>query len=170
MKHLYFVRHGLSVNNKKGIFSGRTETPLAPEGIEQAHLAGQKAKALHIDLIVSSPMERARETASIIAGEIGYPLDAIELHDFFMERAFGVLEGEPYSPNMHLDDVEGVERSEEILERAKQGVAYLRSLPQDNILVVSHGAIGRALRHTVNSEIPFHGSERFDNADLVQLL
>ena len=170
MKHLYFVRHGLSVMNKKGIFSGRTETPLAPEGIDQTKLAAEDIKSLGIDCIITSPMERARQTADIIAREIGFPANQIEVHDFFMERAFGVLEGEPYEPDMEIDDIEGVERNEEILARARQGVAYLQSLPHDNILVVSHGAIGRAMRHILTPDVPFHGSERFKNAELVQLL
>jgi len=170
MKHLYFVRHGLSVMNKIGIFSGRTETPLAPEGVEQAMLAGHEAKDLKIDLIITSPMERARETAVIIATIIGYPVEKIEVHDFFMERAFGVLEGEPYVPDMDIDDIEGVEPNADILKRAEEGVAYLQQLPYDNILIVSHGAIGRALRHKIHKDIPFHGSPRFKNAELVQLL
>src|SRR6059058_1306401 len=103
MKHLYFVRHGLSVMNKKGVFSGRTETPLDPEGIKQAEAAGREAKELNIDLIVSSPMERCRETATIIAQQIGYPVADILFEDLFMERAFGVLEGTAYRTDMDLD-------------------------------------------------------------------
>lgn len=170
MQHLYFVRHGLSVMNKKGVFSGRTETPLAPEGVEQSRAAGKKAKELNIDLIISSPMERAVETAALIAQEIGYPVANILISDLFMERAFGVLEGRQYKPDMDMDGVEGVETGEEILKRANEGVEYLQKLRHNNILVVSHGAIGRAMRHALNPEIPFHGSARFNNGEVVQLL
>ena len=170
MKHLYFVRHGLSVMNRQGIFSGRTETPLHEDGLLQAHLAGKKAKPLNIDCIVSSPMKRARDTALIIAEEINYPAEQIIINDFFMERAFGVLEGTPYQSEMHMEDIEGVEKIEEILERARQGLAFLESLPHDTILVTSHGAIGRALRHIIDPTIPFAGSEKFHNADVVKLI
>lgn len=170
MKHLYFVRHALSEMNKQGVFSGRTETPLAPEGIEQAAAAGRAAKDLHIDLIVSSPMERAKETAAIIAEAIGYPVADIMIEELFMERAFGVLEGTTYVQGMDVEGHEGVESGQEIVERARQGVAYLRTMQHDNILVVSHGAIGRAIRHVLNPAIPYHGSQRFENADIVQLL
>lgn len=170
MKHLYFVRHGLSVMNKKGVFSGRTETPLDTEGIAQAQAAGREAKNLQIDLIISSPMERCRETATIIANAIGYPLDEIVFEDLFMERAFGVLEGTAYRTDMDLDGHEGVETADHIIKRAKTGVKYLRSLDHNNILIVSHGAIGRALRHALHPEIPYFESERFENAKIVQLL
>ncbi|HET7320492.1 MAG TPA: histidine phosphatase family protein [Candidatus Saccharimonadales bacterium] len=170
MKHLYFVRHGLSVMNKKGVFSGRTETPLDPEGITQARAAGKELRDLQIDLIVSSPMERCRETATIIAKQIGYPVAEIIFEDLFMERAFGVLEGTEYRTDMDLDMHEGVETAKNIIQRARKGIEYLEGLKHDNILVVSHGAIGRALRHALHPEIPYHGSERFENAKIVQLL
>lgn len=170
MKHLYFVRHGLSEMNKKGIFSGRTETPLAPEGIEQAKLAGREAKKLDIDFIVTSPLERARETAALIAQEIGYPLAAITLDDRFTERTFGVLEGTPYTGSRQLDHHEGVETDAEILERAREGLEYLKTLNHDNIVIVSHGAIGRALRYIVDPSMNFHDMERLENAKIVQLL
>lgn len=170
MKHLYFVRHGLSVMNKKGIFSGRTETPLAPEGIEQCEKAGRKAKKLNIDFIISSPMERARETAALIAQQIGYPLGDIAINDLFMERDFGSLEGTEYSINRDFSVYTDVESDEEILERARKGLEYLQSLKHDNILVVSHGAIGRAMRHILNPDVHFHHTERFENAKIVQLL
>lgn len=170
MKKLYFVRHGLSVMNKQGFFSGRSETPLAPEGREQARLAGTLAKDLTIDLIVSSPQQRAYETAQIIAREIGYPEDKVLVHDLFVERAFGILEGTPYRPGEVIDGLEGVETGIEIIERAKRAAEWLRGLEADTILIVSHGSTGRALRHVLNPTITFEGSERFNNAQVVQLV
>ncbi|HSX36812.1 MAG TPA: histidine phosphatase family protein [Patescibacteria group bacterium] len=170
MKHLYFVRHGLSVMNKRGVFSGRTETPLDPEGIEQAHEAGRKAKDLNIDVIVSSPLERCRETAKIIAEEIDYPVEDIRYEELFVERELGSLEGTPFHPHIIDHGHDGVESGEAILERARRGVEHLRLLPGDNVLLVSHGAIGRAIRHILHPEVPYHGSERFENAKVVQLL
>lgn len=170
MKHLYFVRHGLSVMNKKGIFSGRTDTPLAPEGVKQCEEAGREAKALGIDFIVCSPMERARETAALIAQQIGYPVEEIAINELFMERDFGSLEGTLYSTNRDFSRYPDVESDEQILERARKGLEYLRGLDYDNILVVSHGAIGRALRHILEPDVHFHDTERFENGKIVQLL
>ena len=170
MKHLYFVRHGLSEMNKQGFYSGRTETPLAPEGKSQAKLAGEEAKKLHIDLVVSSPLKRARDTAKIIAKEIGYPEEAIVLDEQFIERHFGVLEGTPYDGARDIDHHEGVEKDAEILERARKGLEYIQTLGHDNILIVAHGAIGRALRHIIDPSVHFHDIERFENGKIVQLL
>lgn len=170
MKHLYFVRHGLSVMNKRGIYSGRTETPLAPEGITQAQEAGKALKGLSIDLIVSSPLERARETAALIAQQIGYPIAEIHLNELFTERNFGVLEGTPYTPDRAIEHHKGVEPDEEILARARKGIDYLKTLRHDNILVVGHGSIGRAMRHILEPSLHFHDMEGIKNAEIVQLL
>lgn len=154
--------------NKKGIFSGRTETPLSEEGLEQALTAGQQLKSLNIDCIVSSPMGRARQTADSIAAEIGYPLNKVVISDLLNERDFGPLEGTPYEPD--LGDFDGVETIEELITRADKAYELLVNLPHDNIVVVSHGAIGRALRHHINPNIPFKPSPGFNNAEVVELI
>ena len=170
MKHLYFVRHGLSVMNKLGIFSGRTDTPLAPEGIEQSKLAGQEAQNLKIDVIVSSPLERAWETAVIIAKEIGYPEKDIVRNDLLTERAFGVLEGQPYTGARYINEHEGVESDQNIVARGKEALAYLQSLHRDNVLVVAHGSIGRSIEHAIDPAVHFDEVDSFPNAKIVQLL
>ena len=168
MKHIYFVRHGLSVMNKKGIFSGRTETPLHHEGRDQAVAAGQQLKQANITCIVVSPMQRAVQTAEIIADQIGYSKHKIITTSLLTERDFGPLEGTTYRPD--LEDEEGVESIEDLLIRAQKGFEFLQQLPYDNILVVSHGAIGRALRHCADPTIPFKPSPGFGNAEVVKLL
>jgi uncharacterized phosphatase len=170
MKHLYFVRHGLSLMNQQGVFSSSSDTPLADEGILQCHQAGQELVGLGIDCIVASPIKRAHHSAEIIAQELGINPDTIITNDLFVERSFGPLEGTTYSPTADLDGTRGVEHSSELLERVSKGLEFLKSLDADTILVVSHGAVGRALRSLVQAETPFHGSEKFENAQVVKLL
>ena len=57
MKQLYFMRHGLSDMNKLGLFSGRTNTGLAPEGVEQCRNA---AKTTRVNLGPVASEELAR--------------------------------------------------------------------------------------------------------------
>ena len=171
MKHLYFVRHGLSEMNKSGHFAGRhTETPLAPEGRAQARAAGEHARNLNIDLIISSPQSRAHDTAKIIAETIGYPVDKIEVNSLFVERGLGVLEGKPWMPDLNIDGFADVETTDTLIERMHLAHEFLLAIPHDNVLVVSHGAIGRGLRHIFHPEIPFAPSPSFKNAEIVQLI
>lgn len=168
MKKLYFVRHGESEMNVAGRFAGSTETSLTAKGRRQAKTAGQKAKGLKIDLIISSPLGRAHDTAKIIAEEIGYPKEKIELSPILAERRYGAMEGQLYAPDLNLDGVADAETTKKLLLRAKEFVASLDRVEFDNILIVSHGSIGRAIRHHLLEDFPFQKYHRLENADVVQ--
>lgn len=165
MKKLYFIRHGLSELNVQGKFAGVTETPLTDEGRKQAKAAGILAKEHNIDLIVASPMSRALETSQIIAKEIGYPVKDIQINKVLIERDFGELEGKSWSPDLNLDGISDLETDDTLLERAHLALNWLHSLPQETILVVSHGSFGRALRAAIRKEAKL-GKEKLKNADL----
>ena len=185
MKKLFYVRHGETEMNVAGLWSGRTETPLTGKGQEQAKRAGKslKTKIPHIDLIISSPLNRAYHTASIIAEEIDYPVDNIQKSDLLLERNFGDLEGtsdvnyyDKYGFEA-VDAVEGSETVEEVQIRAVKALRMIESLPYDNILVVSHGTYGRAFKRAVNNlphtheYIREHRDEyRLGNAEIIELV
>lgn len=175
MKKLYFIRHGLSEMNKSGHYAGTVETPLSDEGREQAKLAGQKAKPMDLDLIVSSPLSRALETAKIIAEQIGYPEDKILVNSIFIERSWGDWEGKPFRPigEDEFDKIPNSEKSQDLIARADRALRFLESLPAQHILVVSHGTFGRALRHHILEDMPFvaeAGDEklRLPNGEIIQ--
>lgn len=172
MKRLYFVRHGLSVMNKQGLWSGQIETPLAEEGRKQAADAGVAAKELAIEHVVSSPFSRAYDTAKIIAEVIDYPTERIQLNQLLIERGLGTLEGQPWNPSINIDDTDGIETLDMLFERVRRAFEFLQTIPADNVLVVSHGATGRALRHVISPELPFGGldAEPFPNGKIVRLI
>jgi uncharacterized phosphatase len=156
--------------NKTGLVAGRTETTLTDEGRLQAKAAGQHAKSLDIDCIVSSPMSRALDTARIIAEQIGYPEDKILVNKLTVERDFGALEGQPWVLGKYLGDIKGIEPADHIINRARQTLDWLNTLDANNILVVSHGSFGRALRSLL-TDIPFDDhSIRTSNAEIQQWL
>lgn len=173
MKHLYFVRHGQTVANATGVWSGTMETPLTEEGRAQAKLAGQHAKQLQIDHIICSTLGRAHETAQIIAREIGYPVHAIELNSLLIERHFGEMEGQPWQIDTDSDGFVNVETRDSVLERAKLALEHLQQLDVETVLVVSHGTFGRAFRSLIHPHMPFepgNPKNRFNNAEIVKLI
>jgi uncharacterized phosphatase len=173
VKHLYFIRHGLSEANIAGVWSGTSETPLSTEGKEQAKLAGKSAKNLGIDHIICSPLSRAHDTAKIIAEQIGLPIDAIEINSLLLERHFGAMEGQPWGLDLDVDGFIDVETRDSILERAKLALEHIARLDAEIILVVSHGSFGRAFRHIITPEIPFkHGdaTTKLQNAEITQFI
>jgi broad specificity phosphatase PhoE len=86
---LLLVRHGRTRSNAEGRYQGTIDTPLDEVGLAQAHaLDAQLPRDL--DLVLASPLRRARETAEILCAARGLPL-AIE--PGFRERGVGVYEG-----------------------------------------------------------------------------
>ncbi|MCL4358213.1 MAG: class I tRNA ligase family protein [Patescibacteria group bacterium] len=70
----YFLRHGQALSNLKKIISSYPETffnPLTRSGINQVKKTLAQIKKTKIDLVVSSPLRRCRQTAQIIAAELG---------------------------------------------------------------------------------------------------
>ncbi len=63
MLKLYFIRHGETKENRKGIFRGRLNTPLNENGLEQADQLGQALSKVNFDRLYSSPLYRAIQTA-----------------------------------------------------------------------------------------------------------
>ena len=169
MKKLYFMRHGLTEMNVAGRWSGSSETPLTDTGREQARLAGVHAKTLGIEVIVSSTLGRAVETAEIVAHEIGYDPNKIIKNELLIERHFGELEGAPYMPDLDLSGYKDIEPLEDLYARCQAAADWIESLPQQTVLIVCHGSTGRALRHVLNPAIPFRGAGHFPNAEIIEL-
>ena len=65
-KSFYFVRHGESEHNQRGLVAGgKTDSPLTEKGIAQALDLKDKILAVGIEHLISSPMVRAKKTAEI---------------------------------------------------------------------------------------------------------
>jgi broad specificity phosphatase PhoE len=85
---LLLVRHGETDWNRDGRWQGHSDTPLNELGRRQARdLAGQLDG---VDVVYSSDLARARETAEILAVQLG--LD-VRLDPRLRERGFGAWEG-----------------------------------------------------------------------------
>jgi 2,3-bisphosphoglycerate-dependent phosphoglycerate mutase len=88
--HLYLVRHGQSAGNAEGRFGGHGTTPLSELGRKQAELTAKILAKERIQVIYSSDLQRAVESAEPLA-----KLLKIQVHTSpaFRERHVGVLEG-----------------------------------------------------------------------------
>ena len=81
---IYLVRHGAAYEKGED-----PERHLNKDGMDQCHLTGRALKKLDIqfDLIVSSPKARARQTAEIIAEEVGYSREDIKITEALVPTA-----------------------------------------------------------------------------------
>lgn len=87
---IYVVRHGQTDWNFMNKLQGQTDIELNDMGREQARNTAELLKGKKVDLIISSPLKRARETANIINNN--YNLSIIE-DNRIMERYYGKSEG-----------------------------------------------------------------------------
>lgn len=180
MKHLYIIRHGQSEANAQHIVAGFYNSPLSDLGRLQAKLAGQNAKRFfHFDLLVSSPMKRAFETATIVAAELNFSAEKIMTLEDLRERNLGEREGTLASANQqysgNYEDVEntpGIEPIEAVYARAKQVLDQLRQRPEEVILATTHNGLGRMLETVVSGGEPLelYAQARLEHAIIYKCL
>ena len=154
MKQLYFMRHGQSEANAANVYGGaQPHIQLTSLGRQQAHLAGQDLIGKGIDLIVSSPLDRAVETARIVAVETGYPVAAVQTDERLHEIGVGKLTGQPDEgfvkgfAYLAAGTDPTAETPAQITSRVTAALKDLeRSGADKTVLIVAHAGIGRTLR------------------------
>jgi probable phosphoglycerate mutase len=87
---IIFLRHAQAENNTKRILAGRTEgVPLTKTGIEQAERIAKYLAPIDISAIYSSPIERAKHTAEIVANAFDQDTVGVELDERLTEIDMG---------------------------------------------------------------------------------
>jgi probable phosphoglycerate mutase len=98
---IYLVRHGETTWNRVGRQQGHLDSPLTPKGIEQARAAGRALRralpALANVCIETSPLGRARLTATILCDELGLDEGAIVIAPLLIEANFGAWQGHTHA-------------------------------------------------------------------------
>ena len=81
MKNLLLIRHAKSSWDEPNLHD--SERPLNKRGLADAPVMGKRlqGRGISADLFLTSPANRARQTAQIIAQETGYPAEAIKIQD-----------------------------------------------------------------------------------------
>ncbi|ENQ3079415.1 histidine phosphatase family protein [Bacillus cereus] len=154
MTEICLVRHGQTDWNFQEIIQGREDIPLNEIGKKQASQSAAALKAASWDIIVSSPLVRAHETAQAIANAV--KMDTIHLDERFMERNFGVASGKPVAEvrqSIADGNVEGMETDQEIVERC---FTALKDVAQKymgkRIIIVAHSHAIKAMLHGISPE------------------
>ncbi|MEO5920281.1 MAG: histidine phosphatase family protein [Pseudolysinimonas sp.] len=142
---LAFIRHGQTDWNRDDRLQGSSDIPLNDTGRTQAHDAAVLIGELGWQVVVSSPLVRARETAQIIADDLGIELGPS--YPELVERDYGVLEGDSSSdivaryPNR---DYPGAESLASVVERGRAGLARVAADADGrDTIIVCHGTIIR---------------------------
>ena len=155
MKTIYFMRHGQTDWNIQRRLQGQADIPLNETGIAQAREAGERfvRAGLTFDTVISSPLDRAVETAALASG---VPRERIRREPRLAELGYGQYEGVLFTdlegemlafirdPD-HCPPPESVEPIGALLDRAAAFLEDLKAVDGENILAVTHGVAIRAL-------------------------
>ncbi len=170
---IYAMRHGETDWNVEHKAQGQTDIELNNHGIEQALEAKKIVQNLDIDLIISSPLKRARKTAEIVSdGKIKIIFD-----DRIKERYFGNFEGAdsqmmPWEDlyncekNLSYDNIEPVN---DLLKRVESLLAEIKEKYSDKkVLIVTHGGTLRAVNACINGipESKTLAGQGFNNCEI----
>ena len=153
-----FLRHGESIGNAESRWQGQSDYALTERGRAQARALAERWKSEHakFDLVITSPLVRAKETAAIIASALDVD---IETDPLLLERNIGEMEGltaeevrrRPQPPYVTPYDSIGGEGEGDwaLFLRAGQALHDLVRRPAGNYLIVSHGGLLNQLMHAI---------------------
>lgn len=162
-------RHGQTDWNIDMRLQGTADIPMNQFGIAQVTLAAEVLAQSHWDVILASPLGRARQSAEIIQSTLG--LKELKIESLLLERSFGIGEGMDYKTWQerfaHLDSIPGAESASEVAARSRQLLDFFKHEYEGaKVLAVSHGALIRFVLNEVSlGEVPPKG-ERLQNASL----
>ena len=153
---IYLVRHGQSEANVSRRFSGITDVELTETGILQAVSAGKKLKGKTIYKIFSSPLKRAKNTAELIADEIGFNKKDIIIENRLTEVNFGIFENLTWEEivKMYADEIENWikfkhkykfpkgEGYDDIIDRVS---GFMDNVPDNSLISTHYGVIQAVL-------------------------
>ena len=159
---IYFIRHGETDYNKDFRFQGHLDIPLNTTGLMQANKALENSKTLHFDKIYCSPLTRAKQTAEIINTFHGLPIiEDDRLKEIYMGtlqgRCFKDLSEQEQEYAFSRPEFFGGESHDELCFRVIDFFKEIENSKED-ILIVSHGGIYRALQKYLNN----YSSLQFD--------
>ena len=148
---LFVARHGETSWNALNRVCGRTDLPLTENGLRQAQLLADRTEKLKIDLIISSPMLRARQTAMPAAQRLGLPVLTDER---LIEQNYGIYEGvDRKDPGFLGNKRQFAYRypgGESMMDVAYRVYSLIEELkvkhPDKNVLLVCHGGVCRLIR------------------------
>jgi broad specificity phosphatase PhoE len=135
----YFLRHGETEANARGIVSGSLDVDLTPLGRKQAYEAARALADEPITAIYSSPLRRARETAEPVAQALQL---SVRIIPELVERSQGELEGKPLDTRIAGSTPRGAESFESFSLRVLTGLSEIKDRTP---LVVAHLGVFRVL-------------------------
>ena len=154
--NLYVVRHGETIWNKEKKVQGISDIPLSEKGIKDAFELQTLVSTLRLDVVISSPLTRARETAKILVNST-LPINT---DDRIKERDWGLNEGAMIDSVDRWDcwdvilntKVNNIEPIQDFMYRVSSFLEDIKiRYKNKNVLVVTHSAVIRVIHYMLGS-------------------
>ena len=168
---LVLIRHGLSEYNEKGLWTGLKDPPLTEKGREDAKEAGKTLSDIKISRIYTSPLKRSAQTLDEIIQVANLENIPVVKAKEIIERDYGIYTGKnKWEVKEQVGEEEFLrirrgydtpipegESSKQVVDRV--ATFYKKELlPKiskgENILLVGHGNVFRALAVEIESLTP----------------
>jgi broad specificity phosphatase PhoE len=160
MQQITLIRHGVTEWNLNGRFQGHTDIPLSEKGQQQAQMLAKHLKKAKVDIIYSSPLQRAMETAKMV-----FPNREIIQDARLKELHFGAFEGFTQVENEQHQDYawwfadpfkRPAPQGESYQALRNRAVEWMKTLPEDkHIVAFTHsGTIQMLLSYIMGVEHP----------------
>ena len=146
---IYIIRHGQTEKNKAHSLQGRSDDPLNNRGREQAKAAADwfRAAGVSFDLVYSSPLCRAVDTAKIVSGH-----DFVQIDYRLIEMDYGPYEGMDlsrpapevavfFSDFVHNPAPKGMEQLSDLVKREGSFMEDIKESSRGKTVLVSTHAI-----------------------------
>lgn len=174
MTTILLARHGESDWNRDRRWQGHADRPLTNLGREQARALADRLAAAELDAVYSSDLERARETAAIVAEPHQLPVKELpDLREVDVGSWSGLTraEAEERFPNAFRRWAEGGEgwddgeTYEQLSERVVGAVLAIAARhPRERVLLVAHGGSIRAV-HAAALGVDVHAYRRIQRVE-----
>ena len=176
MTTICFVRHGRTKVNIKMLIQGQIDNPLSEDGKKDALVVSNLLKEhnLKFDIIISSPLSRAYDTATIIKNDNESLKDIpVVINKTFIERDFGSADGAPITPENYqkvMDETfKGMEKGVDLCKRTLYGVNELiNNYPDKTILVVCHSHVIKSIFMQFDNNVHFNTKFGHHNINILQ--
>lgn len=144
MTQLFLMRHGETIDNARQLMQGQVQGRLNDIGRKQAEAVRDEWSRRHLDAVVSSELQRAVDTARIVAEPHGLSVVTTTL---LRERDWGDFTGRFIPDLKGLPWPDNVEKLDSLLLRARRFLHYIyNEYPGQTVLAVGHGIINKAVQ------------------------
>ncbi len=177
MVQLFFIRHAESEANRLDMLAGQLDYPLTEKGRNDIALIARQLHSEHtIDMIISSPLKRAAQTAEAFANQYALP---VQTDKRLIEQDIGIFQGKSYA-ELKNDKRYEHDRTKRWNWVPPNGESYkmmadrlhsffedcIRDFQGKKVLIVTHAVTLRIIKGLLENTLPVYPSEIAKNGEV----